>query len=111
MVGLAGDVQLTEVAKIALKPEEMVTFMGPAGSEYDLTRKTWGWYATPSLNYRLPKFGLRAVLVKNPQGRWFVLLLEGDGGPSFKKYCEHEGVKIVAWLDDEATLVKIEQAL
>jgi hypothetical protein len=110
-VGLRGEVELSEVAKIRLNSEEMVTFMGEGGVEYDVARKTWGFYATPSLNYRLPRFGLRPVLVKNPQGRWFVLLIEGDGGEAFKEYCKSEEVQLVAWLDDEATLAKIEAAL
>lgn len=108
MVGLRGTVAMKEVAKISLESGEIVTFLGGAGVEYDIARKEWGFYATPSLNYRLPKFSLRPALVKNPQGRWFVLLIESDGGPSFVDYCQSEGVEIVVWLDDEATLKKIE---
>lgn len=113
MVGIRGEVELAEVAKIYLEPEELVTFFGPQGSEHDVTRKDWGFYATQSVNYRLPTKGLRAALVKNTQGRWFVLLIEKaeERKAAFKEYCQSEQVTVVAWLDDEATLQKIEAAL
>lgn len=111
MVGLHGTVEMKEVGKLTLNADEIVTFLGGGGVEYDVARKEWGFYATPSLNKRVLEKGLRPVLVKNPQGRWFVLLIEGDGGEAFKEYCKSEGVQLIAWLDDEATLAKIEEAL
>lgn len=111
MVGLRNTVEMKEAAKIFLEPDEIVTFLGAPGVEYDVARKVWGFYATPSLNYRLPKFGLRPALVKNSQGRWYVLLIEGDGGKAFKEYVKSEAVSIVAWLDSKETLKKIEAAV
>lgn len=113
IVGTRGEVQLAEVAKIALETNELVTFIGLSGSEHDVTGKEWGFYATQSVNYRLPTKGLRAALVKNTQGRWFVLLVEKTtkAQAAFADYCRSEEVTVIAWLDDEATLAKIETAL
>ena len=59
-----------------LAPDEQITFVTEDGNEYDVTRKDWGFYAGPSLNGRLAGFNLRAVLLKNRIGRYFVLLVE-----------------------------------
>lgn len=113
MVGLRGTVAMREVAKIGLEPGEIVTFLGEAGVEYDIARKEWGFYATPSLNHRLPKFGLRPALVKNPQERWFLVLIEksNEAQRMFREYCEREQLRVSGWLDNETTLKKIDEAL
>ena len=59
----------SDCGRIALAPDEQVTFTTEAGGEYDVTRKSWGFYATPSINGRLKTFGLRAALVRNVAGR------------------------------------------
>src|SRR5204863_5563233 len=64
-VGTGGAVRLKDCAHIALEPDEQVTFQTESGGEYDVVRKSWGFYATPSLNGRLERFNLRAVLVKS----------------------------------------------
>ena len=91
--------EIADCARIDLAPDEQVTFRTEAGGEYDVTRKDWGFYATPSLNGRLPGFGLRGVLVKNTDGRTFVLLVERGYEESFNRYVAEEQLSIVAWLD------------
>ena len=51
-VGPTGQITLLDYGKIRLEPNEPVTFMLPEGGEYDVARKEWGFYATPSLNGR-----------------------------------------------------------
>ena len=63
--GRAQPIDLHDCARIQLDPDEQVTFITESGAEYDVARKAWGFYATPSLNGRLRQFGLRAALVKN----------------------------------------------
>lgn len=111
VVGLNNKVTMVDCGIIVLAPDEQITFMTEQKTEYDVARKSWGFYATPSLNSRLPKFGLKPVLVKNTQARWFVLLVEQGNEVDFKIYCDGERLQIVGWLDDEATLKKIEDAL
>lgn len=82
-----------------------MTFVTERGSEYDVVRKDWGFYATPSLNVRLPALGLRPALIRNRgTGRYFVVLVERESEPSFEAYLAAENLCVVQWLDDEAAL-------
>ena len=53
---------LKEVAKIKLKENEMITFVS-GKSEYDVVKKEWGYYATPSINGRLKMFNYSTALI------------------------------------------------
>jgi len=96
---------------LELAADEQVTLTTENGGEYDVTRKSWGFYATPSMNGRLSSFGLRAVLVKNRLNRHFVLLVENGHQHAFQKYCEQEPLTVVAWLDDPNDLERIGRAI
>jgi hypothetical protein len=100
----AGSVELKDCGAINLEPEEQVTFVTPDGGEYDVARATWGFYATPSVNGRLPSFGLRAALARNTSAKYFVLIVERGREEDFHRYCERECISVVAWLDDDQTL-------
>ena len=50
---------IKDCGSIYLKSDEQVTFKCEKGSEYDVTKKEWGYYATPSLNGRLKKLWLK----------------------------------------------------
>lgn len=90
---------MTDCARIALDPDQQVTFVTPSGAEYDVARKSWGFYATPSLDARLARFNLRAALVKNASGRHFIFLIERGSEQDCGGYMESEGMRMVAWLD------------
>lgn len=102
---------IRDCGTMRLAPDEQVTFVTDDGGEYDLTRKEWGFYATPSLNGRLAGFNLRAVLVKNRVDRFFVLLVERGKEEAFDRYVRAEPLKIVAWLDSLESLQALESAL
>lgn len=103
---------MSDCGSVELAADEQVTFMTEAGAEYDVSRKDWGFYATPSLNGRLEGFGLRGVLIKNTlTGRYFIFLVERGREPAFDAYCEQESLAIVSWLDTTAALAELEQAL
>jgi hypothetical protein len=102
---------IRDCGSMRLAPDEQVTFLTEDGGEYDLTRKDWGFYATPSLNGRLAGFNLRAVLVKNRVERYFVLLVERGKEEAFGRYIRQEPLKIVAWLDSLEALQALETAL
>lgn len=91
-------VRIADCGRLHLEADEQVTLTTPAGAEYDVTRKDWGFYATPSLNGRLASFGLQGVLVCNRDRRLFVLLVEKGHEESFRHYCAGEALHIVAWL-------------
>lgn len=104
-VGNAAKFDMLDCGSLALAPDEQVTLVTEGGAEYDVARKDWGFYATPSLNGRLEQFGLRGVLIKNRgTGRYFVLLVEKGREPAFDAYCAQENLAVVAWLDSTAAL-------
>ena len=95
-------VRLRHVADAWLMPDELVTFRTESGTELDLTRKAWGYYASPSLNGRLREHGLRAVLAAGG-GRMYLLVVEAGREPEFRSYLDSEEMEVIAWLDsDEA---------
>jgi len=100
-VGLDESVEVVHVADAELAPDEQITFVTASGTEYDVVRKDWGYYATPSLNWRLPRHGLRAALCRNAAGRRAVLLCERGCEDAFHGYLESESMEIVAWLDGD----------
>lgn len=99
---------IRDCGRMHLAPDEQITFSTEDGKEYDVTRKEWGFYATPSLNGRLAGFKLRAVLVKNRVDRYFVLLVEQGKEDAFNRYVAGEPLKIVAWLDTTEALENLE---
>ena len=104
-VGNAVKFEMRDCGSVSLAPDEQVTFVTDSGTEYDVARKDWGFYATPSLNGRLEQFGLRGVLIKNQDtGRYFVLLVEKNHEASFDAYCRQENLAVIAWLDSTAAL-------
>jgi hypothetical protein len=103
-VGNVEKFPMRDCGTLRLEPNEQVTFVTESGAEYDLARKDWGFYATPSLNGRLASFGLRAVLVKNPSGRYFVLLVEKGKQAEFDAYVKSELLDIVCWMDSDEKL-------
>jgi hypothetical protein len=107
-VGLRG-ARLAHVADVELEPDEVLTFKTGSGTEVDIARKEWGYYASPSLNGRLRDFGLRAALALGvPRSgeeapRMYLMLVEDGREEAFAAYMEAEGMRVLAWLDsDEA---------
>lgn len=109
-----GEITLRHALNLELDPDEQVTLTTPSGTEYDIVRKAWGYYATPSLNRRLAAHGLRAALCANSDGRIALLLLESGHEEDFNRYLEAEGMRVLAWLDTdeaaEAASARLEQA-
>lgn len=106
-VGWGERFEISDCGTLALEPDEQVTFVTESGGELDVTRKDWGFYATPSVNARLVDFRLHAVLVKNKIDRYFVLLVEEGKEAAFDRYVELEELQIVTWLDDTEKLARI----
>ena len=70
-------VEIKDCGRVSLDADEQLTFVTESGAEYDVARKDWGFYASPSLNGRLKQFGLRGVLIQNKESkRYFLLLVE-----------------------------------
>jgi len=110
-VGFDRKLYMKDCAHIELAPDEQVTLLTESGNEYDVARKTWGFYATPSLNGRLQRFDLRAVLVKNRLSQFFVMLVVRGKEADFQAYVDEEPLQIVCWMDDTVRLEHLERKL
>jgi hypothetical protein len=102
-------ITINDCGSLELSPDEQVTLTTPKGAEYDVARKTWGFYATPSLNGRLERFGLRGVLVRNKVRQYFVLLVERGHEPDFEEYIASEQLNVVSWLDSSTALEALDK--
>lgn len=99
-----GEIEIRHCADLALEPDEQVTFVTASGTELDVVRKSWGYYATSSLNGRLPSKGLRAALVLSTFGgqrKLFLLLVERGCEREFERYLADQSMSVLAWLDDD----------
>ena len=104
-VGIDQSTVLSDCGEVYLEPNEQVTFKTHSEGEYDFVRKDWGFYASPSLNSRLLKFNLRAVLVKNVTSKhYYILVVERGKEASFDLYCDTEHLKVVVWMDNQESL-------
>jgi len=110
-VGLGKIIHMHDCGTVHLQPDEQVTFVNEQGAEYDLARKDWGFYATPSLNSRLLNFGLRGVLVKNRLGHFFLMLVQQDKEALFNDYLKVEGLELICWMDTNEALQCLERAV
>jgi hypothetical protein len=97
---------IKDCAHIDLEDDEQVTFTTSSGSEYDVVRKSWGYFATPSINQRLKKFGLRAVLIQDSMRKRFICLVEDDKEEKFQSFLDSDGAGILCWLDDDDSVEK-----
>jgi hypothetical protein len=99
--------ELSDCGSIELKPDEQVTFTTDSGGQYDVTRKSWGFYATPSINGRLKSFGLRGAVVVSKFGKIFLMLVETGKESEFFTYINSDLQNFICWLDDDQEVQKI----
>lgn len=95
------NIQLTLLKKIGLKTNQQITFterLNKENKEYDVVKKSWGYYATPSINKRLKKFKYDTVIIKNKKNKFFLCLVSQQKKKEFKLYLKDDDQKIVCWL-------------
>lgn len=100
-VGEKMDIVISHCANINLDPNEQVTFLTNNNSEYDIVKKDWGYYATPSINGRLKHFGFKTALVKNTDDLYYIMIVEEFKEKLFQKYIKETKQVIVEWLDEK----------
>tara|TARA_Y100000588_G_C13628850_1_gene658615 strand:+ start:116 stop:469 length:354 start_codon:yes stop_codon:yes gene_type:complete len=101
LVGRDNQIEISHCANVDLKPNEQVTFVTDSNKEYDVVRKSWGFYATPSVNSRLKNQGFKTALVKNSKSQWYIMLVDSGQIDEFHSYLEEEKNEIVEWLDEK----------
>lgn len=87
-------IYIKHCADIYLKKNEQITLKN-FDKEYDIVKKDWGFYATPSINDRLKRFGFRTFIVKNSHNKIYIFLVDKKKILKFKKYCKIENQKIL----------------
>jgi SAM-dependent methyltransferase len=102
--GRGDPITIRDCARLELAPNEQVTFVTESGAEYDVTRKGWGFYATPSINGRLLNFGLRAALIRSYVGKYYLFLIERGKEEELSRYLGKEKNELVRWLDNDDDL-------
>lgn len=98
---------IKDFGRLTLEPDEQITFIASGGAEYDVCRKDFGFYATPSTNGRLARFGLRAVLCRNRLSQLYLLLVQQGKEDSFQQYLAQEQMHIVIWLDTDESVSRL----
>jgi len=90
---------IKDCAEIILSDNEQVTFTNKSRTvNYDLTKKDWGYYATPSINGRLKKNNFQTYIVKNESTKlFFIFLVKSKKKKFFLKYLKSENLIIVSW--------------
>ncbi len=96
------NIKLALVKKINLKKNQQITFVENSKGkikEYDVVKKDWGYYATPSINKRLKKFNYECALIKNNKNKFFLCLINKDMKKKFISYLKRDNQKLVCWLN------------
>lgn len=93
-------IEIKDHGKVRLGDDEMVSFVTPTQKEYDFTAKSWGFYASPSLNGRLKNEGFKSALVKNDQGMVYLMTVDISKMELFNKYIQDENQEVIEWLDE-----------
>ena len=100
-VGLNYEITISDHGSILLKDNDQISFITEDDKEYDVVRKEWGFYATPSINGRLSNQGFKTALVKNKYSKYYIMVIDKKKMNNFKKYCKSEDQNIVEWLDEK----------
>ena len=93
-------IEIADCGAIHLDADEQVTFITPSEREHDFVAKSWGFYATPSVNGRLKRQGFKTALVRNPAGAYYIMVVEAERVAEFLDYCNGEGQEVQEWLDE-----------
>ena len=99
IVGKNKKIKITEKAIIKLGNNEQITFLNQ-NDEYDVVKKNWGYYCTPSINNRLKVNNFRSFIVSNKKKNIFFMIANKKKINMFKKYLKSEENKILIELTD-----------
>jgi len=100
-VGLNKDIVIEDCGNLNLDFNQQITFLTNDNKEYDVCRKSWGFYATPSVNSRLLKFDFKTAIVKNSQGNIYVMIVEKNKIEDFYEYLDKDKNEVIEWLDEK----------
>jgi len=93
-VGKNREILISEIGQLSLGVNEQVLISGLEGPAYEVVRKAWGFYAAPSLDSRLPSYGLTGLVVANDAGRHYLMIVDNSRYDEFLSYCTRESLEI-----------------
>ena len=92
-------IEIKDCGDMVLENDEQITFIA-GDSEYDVCKKSWGFYATPYLNGRLKSFNLETYLVINIDSKMkYIFLVHSDKKDLFRDYLKDENLQIIQRMD------------
>lgn len=91
---------IKDMGSIYLEPYEQLTFIKDEDHEFDFASFEWGFYVTPSVNFRAKKFGYKIALVVNEQNRMYVNAVLETKMEDFIVNIKSKGARIICWLDE-----------
>lgn len=109
--GKQNEVVIRHYGSLELAPDEMVAFTTESGTEFDVGRKDWGYYALMSVNARVRDHNLRTALMRNQMNRFYVVLVEVGKEDLFQQYLLEKNQELVCWLDNDQTLNRIRDVM
>ena len=93
-VGNKKNIVITEKLKIKLNDNEQVSFVGKKNKlNYEICKKNWGYYISPSINKRLKDYGYTVYIAKNKDGNIYLLAVDLKKINKFIVYCKKEKLK------------------
>lgn len=98
--GLHNQIEISDCGTVYLEPNEQLTFVTESGKEHDFAAKSWGFYATPSVNGRLVRQGFKTALVQNSKKQYFIMVVDPARMNEFEAYLEEECQSVIEWLDE-----------
>lgn len=94
-------VAIRDLGKVELLENEMVSFRTSSGKECDFIAKKWGFYPTSSVNQRMVKEGFRIALVRGPDNKCFIHVVDTEQMADYEAYLasHQEPPEVICWLD------------
>lgn len=95
-------INLKDMGELLLECDEQITMLTDSNAGNDITRKSWGFYLTNSLNHTLRQRGFRTALVLSETAaspRLFINLVEDGKIEEFLVYLSENRSRVLTWLD------------
>tara|TARA_Y100000816_G_C25584367_1_gene314077 strand:- start:87 stop:470 length:384 start_codon:yes stop_codon:yes gene_type:complete len=103
VVGKSKEITLIDKGSIYLNNDNNISIHYDKKVNYDIAKKSWGFYPLPSINKRLKNFNLKAVIVESKNFNTFFIMLVINNKKKirdFKIYCKKENINIISWLNN-----------
>ena len=94
------DLEFQDCGKVKLNENELISLITDSKKELDITKKSWGFYATPSMNARLKNEGFKTALVKSTVGRVYIMVVDSEKIQEFLDYLQKDHQVVIEWLDE-----------